>query len=42
MGLDSLVFANVIVGTGLLVDPIETLEAAVGHVFLVKAPTEGG
>ena len=33
-----LVLANVVVGTSLLVDPVETLVASVGQVFLVQRP----
>jgi hypothetical protein len=34
------VLANIVVGTGLLVDPVETLVASVGHIFLVQRPRD--
>jgi hypothetical protein len=32
------VLTNVVIGTGLLVDPVETLVTSVGHIFLVHGP----
>lgn len=32
--------ADVVVGTGLLVDPVEALVAGVGHIFLVRTPRD--
>lgn len=35
-----LVLADVIVGTGLLVHPVEALVTTVGHIFLVHGPRD--
>lgn len=37
---DILVLADIVVGTGLLVSPLEALETRVRHVLLVQRPTD--
>jgi hypothetical protein len=38
--VELLVLANVVVGTSLLVEPVEALVAGVGQIFLVRAPRD--
>jgi hypothetical protein len=38
--IELLVLANVVVGTSLLVEPVEALVAGVWQIFLVRAPRD--